>query len=78
MTDREYEKMMVEAVNNGVDIGHVMHVLNTKIAVAEQMVESLYETRRELINRFDLNKGRAISDDFDGDYRNGDFYEGAE
>nr|DAG23409.1 MAG TPA: hypothetical protein [Caudoviricetes sp.] len=58
MTDREYEKMMVEAVNNGgVDISHVMHVLNTKIAVAEQMVESLYETRRELINRFNLNKG---------------------
>lgn len=78
MTDRDYEKMMVEAVNGGVDIGHVMYVLNTKIAVAEQMVESLYETRRELINRFNLNKGRAISDDFDGDYRNGDFYEGAE
>ena len=56
MTDREYEKMMVEAVNGGVDISHVMHVLNTKIAVAEQMVESLYETRRELINRFNLNK----------------------
>ena len=54
MTDREYEKMMVEAVNGGAD---VMHVLNTKIAVAEQMVESLYETRRELINRFNLNKG---------------------
>ena len=78
MTDRDYEKMMVEAVNGGVDIGHVMHVLNTKIAVAEQMVESLYETRREIINRFNLNKGRAVSDDFDGDYRNGDFYEGAE
>lgn len=57
MTDRDYEKMMVEAVNGGVDISHVMHVLNTKIAVAEQMVESLYETRRELINRFNLNKG---------------------
>ena len=57
MTDREYEKMMVEAVNDGVDISRVMHVLNTKIAVAEQMVESLYETRRELINRFNLNKG---------------------
>lgn len=57
MTDREYEKMMVEAVNSGVDISHVMYVLNTKIAVAEQMVESLYETRRELINRFNLNKG---------------------
>ncbi|MGT3367141.1 hypothetical protein [Escherichia coli] len=57
MTDREYEKMMVEVVNSGVDIGHVMCVLNTKIAVAEQMVESLYETRRELINRFNLNKG---------------------
>lgn len=54
MTDREYEKMMVEAVNGGVDVSHV---LNTKIAVAEQMVESLYETRRELINRFNLNKG---------------------
>ena len=57
MTDRDYEKMMVEAVNSGVDIGPVMYVLNTKIAVAEQMVESLYETRRELINRFNLNKG---------------------
>lgn len=56
MTDREYEKMMVEAVNSGVDISHVMYVLNAKIAVAEQMVESLYETRRELINRFNLNK----------------------
>lgn len=76
MTDREYEKMMVEAVNGGVDVSHVMHVLNTKISVAEQMVESLYETRRELINRFNLNKGRTISDDFDGDCRNGDFYEG--
>lgn len=59
MTDREYEKMMVEAVNNGVDISHVMHALNTKIAVAEQMVESLYETRRELINRFNLNKAQG-------------------
>lgn len=78
MTDRDYEKMMVEAVNNGVDISHVMHVLNTKIAVAEQMVESLYETRRELINRFNLNKPAPTNDDFDGDYRNGDFYEGAE
>lgn len=57
MTNNEYEKMMVEAVNGGIDIGHVMYVLNTKIAVAEQMVESLYETRRELINRFNLNKG---------------------
>lgn len=62
MTDRDYEKMMVEAVNNGVDISHVMHVLNTKIAVAEQMVESLYETRRELINRFNLNKCDHVFD----------------
>lgn len=65
MTDREYEKMMVEAVNSGVDIGHVMYVLNTKIAVAEQMVESLYETRRELINRFNLNKGDTNAIDAD-------------
>lgn len=78
MTDREYEKMMVEAVNGDVDISHVMYVLNTKIAVAEQMVESLYETRRELINRFNLNKPAPTNDNFDGDYRNGDFYEGAE
>lgn len=59
MTDREYEKMMVEAVNSGVDVSHVMYILNTKIAVAEQMVESLYETRRELINRFNLNKAQG-------------------
>lgn len=63
MTDREYEKMMVEAVTSGVDISHVMHVLNTKIAVAEQMVESLYETRRELINRFNLNKASGADDE---------------
>jgi hypothetical protein len=65
MTDRDYEKMMVEAVNSGVDISYVMHVLNTKIAVAEQIVESLYETRRELINRFNLNKGGTNAIDTD-------------
>ena len=61
MTDREYEKMMVEAVNSGVDISHVMYVLNTKIAVAEQMVESLYETRGNMI---------AVVQDRDNKYPN--------
>ena len=63
MTDRENEKMKVEPVNGGVVNGHVMHVLNTKIAVAEQMVESLYEARRELINRFNLFILSGIGDE---------------
>lgn len=74
MTDREYEKMMVEAALGKEQI----RLLDIEIKHHAQLVDILMERRRELINRFNLNKGRAISDDFDGDYRNGDFYEGAE
>lgn len=74
MTDREYEKMMVEAALGKEQI----RLLDIEIKHHKQLADILMERRRELINRFNLNKGRAISDDFDGDYRNGDFYEGAE
>ncbi len=74
MTDREYEKMMVEAALGKEQI----RLLDIEIKHHAQLVDNLMERRRELINRFNLNKGRTISDDFDGDYRNGDFYEGAE
>lgn len=74
MTNNEYEKLSVEAATG-----------QAWLKGADEMIEHLekqlaewQEHRRELINRFNLNKGRAISDDFDGDYRNGDFYEGAE
>lgn len=74
MTNNEYEKMMVEAALGKEQI----RLLDIEIKRHAQLVDSLMERRRELINRFNLNKGCAISDDFDGDYRNGDFYEGAE
>lgn len=74
MTNNEYEKLSVEAATG-----------QAWLKGADEMIEHLekqlaewQEHRRELINRFNLNKGRAISDDFDGDYRNCDFYEGAE
>lgn len=74
MTNNEYEKLSVESATGESEIAwidaHIEHHL--------RQVDKLMERRRELINRFNLNKGRAISDDFDGDYRNGDFYEGAE
>lgn len=74
MTNNEYEKMMVEAALGKEQI----RLLDIEIKRHAQLVDSLMERRRELINRFNLNRGCAISDDFDGDYRNGDFYEGAE
>lgn len=74
MTNNEYEKLSVEAATG-----------QAWLKGADEMIEHLekqlaewQEHRRELINRFNLNKGCAISDDFDGDYRNGDFYDGAE
>ncbi len=74
MTNNEYEKLSVESATGESEIAwidvHIEHHL--------RQVDNLMERRRELINRFNLNKGFAISDDFDGDYRNGDFYEGAE
>ena len=53
MTDREYEKMMVEAA---IGIGEIEEI-DEAIRRYTRLVESLYETRRELINRFNLNKG---------------------
>lgn len=71
MTDREYEKMMVESATG-----------QAWLKGADEMIERLekqlaewQEYRRELINRFNLNKPAPTNDNFDGDYRNGDFYE---
>lgn len=74
MTDREYEKACVEYATGESEIAWI----DTHIEHHLRQVDNLMERRRELISRFNMNKGRAISDDFDGDYRNGDFYEGAE
>lgn len=74
MTNNEYEKACVESATGGSEIAWI----DTHIEHHLRQVDNLMERRRELISRFNMNKGRAISDDFDGDYRNGDFYEGAE
>lgn len=74
MTNNEYEKACVEPATGESEIAWI----DTRIEYHLRQVDNLMERRRELISRFNMNKGRAISDDFDGDYRNGDFYEGAE
>ena len=74
MTNNEYEKLSVESATGESEIAWI----DTHIEHHLRQVDNLMERRRELISRFNMNKGRAISDDFDGDYRNGDFYEGAE
>lgn len=55
MTDREYEKMMVEAALGKEQI----RLLDIEIKHHAQLVDTLMERRRELINRFNLNKGDA-------------------
>ena len=74
MTNNDYEKACVESATGESEIAWI----DTHIEHHLRQVDNLMERRRELISRFNMNKGRAISDDFDGDYRNGDFYEGAE
>ena len=74
MTNNEYEKACVESATGESEIAWI----DTHIEHHLRQVDNLMERRRELISRFNMNKGRAISDDFDGGYRNGDFYEGAE
>lgn len=74
MTNNEYEKACVESATGESEIAWI----DTHIEHHLRQVDNLMGRRRELISRFNMNKGRAISDDFDGDYRNGDFYEGAE
>lgn len=53
MTDREYEKMMVESA-----LGiYLIKECDKKIADLEKAMSVAQEQRRELINRFNLNKG---------------------
>lgn len=66
MPNRDYEKMCVEAVNAGVDPSTAMHFINTRIEVAEQALEALYESRRELINYFGLNKPKECRRNLNG------------
>lgn len=53
MTDHEYEKLSVESATGESEIAwidsHIEHHL--------RQVDKLMERRRELINRFNLNKG---------------------
>ena len=59
MTDREYEKMMVEAA-----IGmEQLRLLDKDITKTAADLDRLMERRRELINRFNLNKCEHEFDD---------------
>lgn len=53
MTNNEYEKMMVEAA---IGIGEIEEI-DEAIRRYTRQVDILMERRRELINRFNLNKG---------------------
>ncbi|ASZ78246.1 hypothetical protein SG102_00010 [Salmonella phage SG102] len=52
MVDRDYEKMMVEAVNGRFKI----EAIDAQIKAHQAALDHLNEHRRELINRYDLNK----------------------
>lgn len=58
MTDREYEKMMVEAANGKTQNAKAeIGILDKRIEEQARYIDRLMERRRELINRFNLNKG---------------------
>ena len=58
MTDREYEKMMVAAANGRTQNAKAeIGILDKRIEEQARYLDRLMERRRELINRFNLNKG---------------------
>ena len=58
MTDNDYEKMMVEAANGKTQNAKAeIGILNKRIEEQARYLDRLMERRRELINRFNLNKG---------------------
>lgn len=60
MTDREYEKMMVDAANGKTQNAKAeIWILDKRIEEQARYLDRLMERRRELINRFNLNKGDA-------------------
>lgn len=62
MTNNEYEKACVEAATGESEIAwidaHIEHHLR-QVEHHLRQVDKLMERRRELINRFNLNKGDA-------------------
>ncbi|YP_008239777.1 hypothetical protein N271_gp68 [Salmonella phage Jersey] len=52
ITDREYEKMMVDAASGRSKI----EAVDAQINAHQAALDYLNEYRRELINRYDLNK----------------------
>lgn len=53
MTDREYEKLLVEAADGKFKV----EAIDAQIKAHQSAIDYLNERRRELINRFNLNKG---------------------
>ena len=74
MTNNEYEKACVEAATGQAWLKGADEIIER----LEKQLAEWQEYRRKLINRFNLNKPAPTNDNFDGDYRNGDFYEGTE
>lgn len=58
ITNNEYEKMMVEAANGKTQNAKAeIGILDRRIEEQARYLDRLMERRRELINRFNLNKG---------------------
>lgn len=58
MTNNEYEKMMVWAANGKTQNAKAeIGILDKRIEEQARYLDRLMERRRELINRFNLNKG---------------------
>ena len=49
--------------------------IDDEIKALEKRLANRQEARRELINRYNLNKPRKLDDSWDGDRRGADFYE---
>ena len=55
MTNNEYEKISVESANGKFKV----EAIDAQIKAHQSAIDYLNERRRELINRFNLNKGDA-------------------
>lgn len=63
MTDCDYEKMMVEAANGKTQNAKAeIGILDERIKEQARYLDRLMERRRELINRFNLNKCDHVFD----------------
>lgn len=62
MTNAEYEKLCVDSARKTTKevAAEAVKNLDEKIKDAEKALQHLHEARRELVNRYDLNKCRHL------------------